>query len=169
MEKEQEQSKPRPRDLSRLRKEIDRLNSKIDNAEDAVLDAPPSVRPGIYRKLEDLTEERRRLNGELEALSRHSASEQDSQTEIDRAIEALHDLGDALQKAEPDDTKELLASIVTRIELFYYHEGTDEGRKTSTFTHGVIYLRPDAGEGCATDPKSPIRRKTRTYFGVHSA
>ncbi len=84
--------KPRPHDLSRLRKEIGRLNSKVDNAEDAVLDAPPSVRPGIYRKLEDLTEERRRLISELETLSRHTASEQDSQAEIDQAMDVLRNL-----------------------------------------------------------------------------
>lgn len=166
LEKEQERSRPRPRDLSRLRKEIDRLSSKIDGAEDAILDAPANVRPGLYRKLEDLTEERRRLTGELETLSRHAATEQDSRAEIDRAIETLHNLSDALQKAEPEDTKELLASIVTKIELFYDHEETENGRKTSEFSHGVIYLRPDAGEGWATDPKSPIMRKKGPQCGT---
>ena len=83
LEKEQERSRPRPRDLSRLRKELDMLSAKIDNAEDAVLDAPPSIRPGIYRKLEELIEQRRRLTRELEMLSRQSTLFQD----------ALHRLG----------------------------------------------------------------------------
>jgi site-specific DNA recombinase len=156
LEKEQQRTKSKPRDLSRLQKEIDRLSSKIDKAEDTVLDAPISLRPGLYRKLEGLSEERKRLAADLESLSRHSVSEKDDQAEIDRAIGALSNLGDALEAAKPEDTKELLGSIVTKIELFYDHEETEAGRQTSTFTHGLIYLRPDAGEGWGTDPNSTL-------------
>ena len=56
--------------------------------------------------------------------------------------------------APTEDTKELLSSIVTKIELHFDHEETVAGRKTSVFSHGTIYVRPDAGEARSTDPKS---------------
>ena len=168
IEKEQARSQPKPQDLSRARREIDRLSSKIDKAEDTVLDAPTSLRPGLYRKLEGLSEERKRLAAELDTLSRHAASEKDDQAEIDRAIGALRNLGDALEAAKPEDTRKLLSSIVTKIELFYDHEETEAGRQTSTFTHGLIYLRPDAGEGWGTDPNSTLMINKGPFFNETS-
>ena len=164
LEKEQSRNKPKPRDLARIRKEIDRLSSKIDQAEDTILDAPTKLRPGLYRKLEELIEERKRLVAELDALSRHEHSVKDSQAEIDRAIDALKNLGEALNKAKPEDTKQLLASIVTKIELFYEHEETNNGRQSSTFTHGIIYVRPNASGGWETDPKSTLMIKKGPRF-----
>ncbi len=51
-------------------------------------------------------------------------------------------------------TREMLSSIVTRIELRFDHEETGSGRHTSTFRDGTIYLRPDAGEARSSNPKS---------------
>ena len=153
--KAQERSKPRPRDLSRLRKEIKSLDRKISNGEDAVLDAPPSLRPGLYRKLEDLTTDRDRLKAELLALSgRETRSNGTDHSEIDRAIEALRELGEALSKADPLETKMLLASIITKIRLNFTHEKTPGGRTRNKFSHGTIHVRPDAGGGQGTQSDS---------------
>ena len=168
LQKEQARNKPKPQDLARMRQEIDRLSSKIDNSEDAVLDAPTNLRPGLYRKLEALIEERKRLIAELDGLSRQEVSAKDCQAEVNRAIDALQNLGEALGEAKPEDTKELLSSIVTKIELFYDHEDGSNGRKTSTFTHGLIYVRPDAGAGRGTDPKSTLMTNKRPYFDAHT-
>ena len=166
LEKEQERARPRPHDLSRIRNEIGRLGSRIDNAEDAILDAPPDIRPGLYRKLEEMIEERKRLTTEIETLSRYNASENDSQAEIERSLDALRNLGEALNKAKPVDTRALLASIVTKIELFYDHKESESGRETSTFTHGLIYVRPDAGDARSAGTKSPLMSKKGSYFGT---
>ena len=69
IEKEQRRTKPRPRDLKRLKAEIEARNRKIDRAEDTVLDAPDELRPGLYRKLHQLKSERDRLSAELASLS----------------------------------------------------------------------------------------------------
>jgi len=144
MEKAQEQSRPRPGDLSRLRREIDSLDQKIDRGAERVLEAPADLLPTIYRKLEETRSERDRLKAELASLtSRESRSNGRGDKVIDRAIEALRDLGDALSKASPKDTKELLSQIVTRIEL-HFEDGTT-GRQKRAFTHGDIYVRPDVG------------------------
>jgi len=167
--KEQERARPRPRDLSRLRNEIARLGPRIDNAEDVILGAPPDLRPGLYRKLEELIEEWKRLTTEIETLSRYNASENDSPAEIERAMRALGSLSEALGNAKPEDTKELLASIVTKIELYYDHKESESGRKTSEFTHGLIYVRPDANEDRSTGTTSPLMSKKGSILDTSHA
>ena len=94
----QDRSRPKPRDLSRLRRKVESLDRKISNGEDSVLDAPPSLRPGLYHKLESLTTERDRLKGDLESLtSRETRPGGKDSFRVDRAIEALRDLGEALR------------------------------------------------------------------------
>ena len=113
-----------------------------------------------------MIEERKRLTTEIETLSRHNASENDSQAEIERALDALRNLGEALNKAKPVDTRALLASIVTKIELFYDHKESESGRKTSEFTHGLIYVRPDAGEVRSAGTKRPLMSKIGWFLGA---
>ena len=155
LEAEQGRTRPRPRDLARLRREIEVLDRKIDNAEDTVLEAPPEIRSGLYRKLQEFTAERDRLKTELGSLTaRETRPDKRDGSEVDRAIDALRTLGEALTAAGPEETRELLASFVSRIELYYDHQETEGGRKTSSFSHGLVYVRPDAGEGRAAQPDS---------------
>ena len=165
LEKEQGRSRPRPEDRKRLKAELEQLDRKIDQGAERVLEAPSELVPTLYRKLEEFKSDRDRLNAELEALARHDTQRNGKDgSEIDRAIEALKNLGAALNKARPEDSKELLASIVTKIELFYDHGETGAGRKTSIFSHGVIYLRPDAGESRGRDSaKSTHLSNTRPF------
>jgi site-specific DNA recombinase len=166
LEAEQDQSAPKPRDLSRLRREIEVLDRKIDNAETAVLDAPQNSRGGLYRKLEELNTERDRLKADLTALaSRQTTPERRDGSEIDQAIEALRTLGEALRKATPDDTKTLLSTLVVKIELHFNHGETDGGRKTSEFSHGFIHVRPDTGAGSLSDPNSTRLNNKRSFVG----
>jgi len=145
--REQTRTAPRPKDLKRIKAAIAKLDTKIDNAEDATLEAPANLRPGLYAKLEELTNDRDRLKAELAALTPHATqSNGKDDAEVDRAIDALRDLGTAFSKARPEDTKELLTSVVSKIELHYDHGETESGRSTSRFTHGTIFVRPAIGE-----------------------
>ena len=154
LEKAQERSRPRPRDLDRLRREIDSLDEKIDRGAERVLEAPADLLPVIYRKLEETRSQRDRLKTDLSALtSRETRSNGKDSSEIDRAIEALRSLGEALSKASPGDTKSLLAQIVTRIEL-HFEEGS--GRQKRAFSYGEIYVRPDAGENRGSHPGGEV-------------
>lgn len=147
METEQDRSRPRSKDVSRLRREVKALDLKIDNAETAVLDAPATIRSGLYRKLEELTANRDRLRTELDALATQEARpERRDRSEIDEAISTLRKLGEALAEAGPEETKELLSSLVSKVELFFDHQDSGGGQKTSVFTHGRIYTRPGAGD-----------------------
>ena len=156
--------KPKHRDLTRLKRQIEKLDAKIDQGAERVLDAPAEIVPSLYRKLEELKSERDGLSTELESLARHNAKANGNGKdgdEIDLAINELQNLSNALKRAKPEDTRELLASIVTKIELFYEHDEKDNGRKTSTFSHGIVYLRPDAGEVRSSAPNSTMMSKSR--------
>ena len=115
------------------------------------------MRAGLYRKLEGLTKQRQQLRTELRKLS--TRPEKDAQAEVDQAIDALRHLGEALKAAKPEDTKELLSSIVTKIALFYDHTATKSGRWRNRFTYGVVYLRPDAKQQLEPDPKTTLMRR----------
>jgi DNA invertase Pin-like site-specific DNA recombinase len=158
---------PTRRDLDRLRREIEDLDRKIGSAEDAVLDAPSSLRGGLYRRLESRKAERDRLQVELEALgSRETRSGSGDRSVVDQAIEALRSLGEALRKASPENTRELLASIVSRIELHFDHKPAAGGRHKNTFREGTIYLRPDAGEVRSSEPKSSHMSTKGSFVGA---
>ena len=143
LEKEQARTKPKPRDLARLRREIQALDQKIDQGANRVLDAPSDIVPTLYRKIEELRSDRERIKTEMDALTRHETR---SNCKDGSEIDALKSLGEALTRAKPEESKELLASIVTKIELRYNHEKTENGRYKNTFRDGTIYVRPDAGE-----------------------
>ncbi len=141
---------PSRRDLDRLRREIESLDQKIDRGAERVLEVPDDLLPTIYRKLEDLRSRRDGLKAELQSLtSREKRSGGRDGSEVDQVIEALRSLGEALSQASPADTKRLLASVVSRIEL-HFTEGKDKQKRD--FTHGTIYVRPDAGGNRETGP-----------------
>ncbi len=166
LETEQDRTAPKPRDLARLRREVEILDHKIDNAETAVLDAPQNSRAGLYRKLEELNTERDRLKAELQAqASRDTAPQKKDGSEVETAIEALRKLGDALRDADPADTKQLLSTIVVRIELHFDHSTTEAGRKTSEFTYGEIKVRPDAAGGWLSGDGSTHLNNKGSFVG----
>jgi DNA invertase Pin-like site-specific DNA recombinase len=154
LEAAQDRTRPRPRDLARLRRKIEDLDRKIDQGAERALEAPLEIVPALYRKLEAWRVERDWLKTELDSLtSRQATPDRRDGSEIDQAIDTLRDLSKAFREADPADTKELLGSIVTRIELHFRHEATSGGRERNVFSHGMIYVRPDAGEARSTDPK----------------
>jgi site-specific DNA recombinase len=155
LEEAQDRTGPRPKDLARLRQEIEILDRKIDQGAERVFEAPSEIVPVLYRKLEDLRSQRERLKIELQdQVSRQGRSDRKDGSEIDQAIEALRNLSEALREADPAETRDLLGSIVTRIEVYFRHEVTDGGRERSEFSHGNIFIRPDAGEARGSDPNS---------------
>lgn len=167
LENAQDRTRPRPRDLARLRQEIQVLDRKIDQGAERVLEAPSEIVPALYRKLEELRAQRERLRVELEAhTSRQASRDRKDGSEIDRTIEALQSLGEALRQAGPAETKEILNSLVTKIELYFQHEQTDGGRERNEFAHGKIFIRPDAGGALGGDPKSAHMNTIGSFFGM---
>jgi hypothetical protein len=151
----QDQTGPRLENLARLRREIDDLDRKIDQGAARALEAPADLLPILYGKLEAWRGDRDRLKADLETLAcRQAGPNRKNGSEIDETIDALRDLSKAFRDAEPEDIRELLASIVTRIELHFTHETRAGGREQNVFAYGTIHIRPDAGESRSSDPAS---------------
>ena len=155
LEAKQNQDKPRPRDVVRLRREVEVLNGKIDAGAGRALEAPPDLVPTLYRKLEAWRGDRDRLKSDLDAtVSRQARPDVRDGSQVNQAIEALRNLRQAFMDVDPKDARQLIGSLVSRIELHFDHSTTKGGRRRSTFKHGTIYVRPDAGEARASDPNS---------------
>jgi len=87
---------------------------------------------------------RDRLRAQLDAADRHQAgADRQEIKEVEDAISELADLRGAVKKADPADTRELLTSLVSRIDLFF--DRHQQGKYTrTTFREGVVRIRPNA-------------------------
>ena len=130
-------------DPKRIKTEIADLDWQIDQGADRVFSAPAGVVETLYVKLEKLRIERERLQAELAGTKNKTDSgERDEQT-VEEAIRTLRDLRGAIRDADPEDTRRLLSSIVSKIELRFKHYQRGKTRGT-TFSEGTIHLRPDS-------------------------
>ena len=101
---------------------------------EAVLEAPKSVRPGLFEKLEELTATKDQAIALLAAAQdRQDNAGRWSDKEIELALEARRELGPALLEAGDEEAKELLAAMVSRIEVHFDHELTHRARPIRSF------------------------------------
>ena len=144
-----------PADDGRLRQRIDDLDQQIDQGAERVLSAPDNLVATIYAKLDKLKAERDRLKDQLDAAGQpETGSAATDAAKVEEAARVLRDMREAFADAEPEEVRDLLPLIVARIELHFTHETTSGGREQSTFSHGTIHVRPDAGEARSTDSNS---------------
>ncbi len=132
-----------PLDDTRLRQRIASLDRQIDRGAERVFEAPPSLTKTLYSKLDQLRAERDRLRTQLGALQRpRNGSGGEESGGIKEAITAVRNLRQVFEDADPSNVRELLSSVVSKIELHYSHEHNGK-RERNTFQRGTIFLRPD--------------------------
>ena len=130
-------------DVERIRKRIAELDRQIDNGAERIFSAPQSLTRTLYDKLEQLRAERDRLRAQLEDAKRQrDGTDQQTTEEVEQAIRKLQNLREAFQNAAPAETRELLASVVSRIDLFFDRRQGGKYTRT-TFREGLVSLRPD--------------------------
>ena len=97
----------------------------------------------LYAKLEQLRAERDRLRAQLDTAERQKAGTARQEfKEVEEAISVLADLQGAFEKADPAETRNLLTSLVSRIDLFF--DRHQHGKYTrTTFRERLIHVRPD--------------------------
>ena len=147
-------------DVDGIRRRIAELGRRIDSGAERIFAAPPSLTTTLYAKLEQLRAERDRLVAELAAAERRQeGTEQSEFKEAEEAISALGDLRGAFEKADPTDTRELLNSVVSRIDLFF--DRHQHGKYTrTTFREGLIRVRSHpAFTNLSTTDRLPGRRR----------
>jgi DNA repair exonuclease SbcCD ATPase subunit len=91
-----------------------------------------------------LRAERDRLRAQLEDAKRQrDGTDQQTIEEVETAIRKLQNLRQAFDKTTPAETRELLASLVSRIDLFFDRHKCRKYTRT-TFREGLVCVRPDS-------------------------
>ena len=133
-----------PSDDGRLRKQIEVLDRQIDQGAERVFSAPENLVGTIYAKLSRLREERDRLQAQLQAAEGHQDDAGGGMEEmIEAAEEALRNLRQAFLDADAADVRELLSTIVSKIELRFTHRKNGR-REVNELQGGTILVRPPA-------------------------
>ena len=130
-------------DTGRLRQRIKDLDRQIDQGAGRIFSAPEGLVGTIYAKLEQLREERGRLQADLQAAEcpQDGSGDGDAQ-EVEEAIEALRNLRQAIREADPEDLRELLRQIVIKVELEFAHRQNGP-RMVNELRGGTIFVRPN--------------------------
>ncbi len=130
-------------DVENIRRQIEEVSRRIDNGADRIFSAPVCLTNTLYAKLEQLRAERDRLRAQLDTAEPQKAGfARQEFKEVEEAISALADLRGAFEKADPADTRELLTSLVSRIDVFF--DRHQHGKYTrTTFREGLIHVCPD--------------------------
>lgn len=152
-----------PVDQRQLRKRIEALDQQIDRGAERVFTAPETIVPKLYAKLEELRQERDQLQRQLDAVGRtetRSAREQDQ--EVEAALDALRRLRETFDAAAPEDLRELISTLVVRVELEFSHRQAGTVTK-NTCTGGKILVRPDSGLGSLLCPISRISTRNGNF------
>ena len=136
--------RPAPVNADRLRKQITDLDRQLDQGADRVLSAPENLVGTIYAKLDQLKAERDQLQAQLQAAGSHRIDTGgDDEGKIEEALDALRILRKAFTEAEPADVRELLSTVVSKVELRFAHREKG-GREVNELQGGTILVRPTA-------------------------
>jgi len=136
--------KPSAKDPRGIQKRIAQLDREIEQGAERVFNAPAELVDTLYRKLGERRQERDRLKGELESRQKPvDAPVGEDDPLVQRALEAAGRLSGAFSKADPSTVRELLPTIIERIDLQF--KARPAGKYTRTdFVRGVVELRGDS-------------------------
>jgi DNA invertase Pin-like site-specific DNA recombinase len=158
-----------PVDQRQLRKRIEALDQKIDQGASRVFEAPAAIVPKLYVKLGQLRQERDELQRQLAVAGRsetRSAAKRDH--EVEAALDALRRLRETFDTAERGDLRELISTVVSKINLEFSHDTS--GKQTrNTITGGTIWVRPEPGLGSLMFPNANDWASGNTHKSASAA
>jgi DNA invertase Pin-like site-specific DNA recombinase len=127
----------------RLRKQIDKLDQQIDQGLGRVLSAPEKLVSTIYAKIEKLRQEREQLQAQLDAAGKpETGSVLLDDAKVEEAARVLRDMREAFTDAKPEEIRDLISPLVSKIELSFSHV-QEEGKKNRHLCKGgTILVRP---------------------------
>jgi DNA invertase Pin-like site-specific DNA recombinase len=132
-----------PARIDRLTARIDALDKDIVQGRRRALQAKDEATFLQYdQQLQEWVDQKKRLERELDGV-RHTQEVplEKMREDVDKAIERLATLGEALATAKPEKVREVLRLLVSRIDL-HYDEGPHKKRTRYVFRKGVVRLRP---------------------------
>jgi len=72
----------------------------------------------------------------------HKATAPDVEALIDKAMGYMRRLDKALHQMKPADLRAVLRDLLDRVELYFRQEKRDDGKESSLFVRGFIYVKP---------------------------
>jgi site-specific DNA recombinase len=150
-----------PLKIERLRARLVQLDADVLKSAKNVLRAGNNL-DLLNAALTDLRNEREQLARDLDAAERAAgASPTDIDGRIAAAIDALRDLQERLDAASPDQIREVLRQMVTKVELFF--ESVPKRKKTfHKVVRGVVRLRPQQDVTSIKERQACGRTRTST-------
>jgi hypothetical protein len=153
----QRQEAPRiaQEEARRVRRRLADLDQRIERGTARLTVVGDEIVADLAAKVREFRAERDGLAGQLAAVEGKQEVDP-AEDEIDRSLENLWRLREALAEADCDGLRAVLEECIEKVELRWKHEGTSK-KVLSRFTGGVISLR-EAGPACGhllgPDPRS---------------
>jgi site-specific DNA recombinase len=132
-----------PAQAKRLRQQIADLDRRIDQGNERFLTAPADLAEGLAAKLREWRGQRDKLQAVMESLGAPKRQEAgDLEAKVDRAMDMLHRLQEALHKADPARLREVIGHMVAKVECWFEHVRKVK-RTDCELSRGLIHLRLD--------------------------
>jgi site-specific DNA recombinase len=123
-----------------LRKQLADLAAKIDRGNDNLALLPADRIPGVVAKVREWEAQRGAVEAELKWLEKAADAVEAEDARLDAALDQLRRLPEVIGRAKPEQVREVVQSLVEKVELQFTHE--DRGRRRScTGWSGMLYLR----------------------------
>jgi site-specific DNA recombinase len=128
-----------------LRKRLARLDREIDEGTDRLLRLPEDLVEAATLKVRKWKAERKEVAAELKALEAEAEARRADDEQADKVVGLLKHLGELIGKAPPQMVREVMQSLVKRIDLHFEHEDRGQRRMTRA-THGTLWLNLRAAQ-----------------------
>jgi len=129
-------------DGGKLRKQVGDLDRQIDQGLDRLLVVPEKLVGTLSAKLDKLKAERDRLKAQLNAAGQpETGSVATDDAKVEEAARVLRDLREAFSDAKPEEIRDLISPLVSKIELRYSHTRNGK-RQRHVCEGGTIFVRP---------------------------
>jgi DNA invertase Pin-like site-specific DNA recombinase len=130
------------RQVESLKRRLRQLKGDLAEGIDRLRSIDRSLLARYQEGLKALQAEQDQLEAELRHAESAPRPAEALLAKVDRAVAKLQELSTAVAAKEPDRLRELLAEVVTKVEMWFSHE-TQGKRVRCKFARGLVWLRED--------------------------
>lgn len=133
-----------PAQQKRLAKAISELDAKLKKGTENLLLAERDEMPAMRRLIAEWRDQRQALQSDLDAIATpHHVSATEQKRMIKAALAECDRLSEGLESDDPGIVREVLATTVDRIELWFAKETTAKRKHRYPFCRGLLTLKAD--------------------------
>jgi site-specific DNA recombinase len=134
-----------PAEARRLRAHIDELDRKINQGSERLLEEEDAALVPVLRaKLQEWQRKRGELQDRLDGLEKNRLRVTNVEAQVEAAVAELWTLHERLDDARPEQLREVLGQLVSKVELWFEQVPYGKaGRMQGVFSRGLVTIRPD--------------------------